>query len=339
MRVCYIKLITRTQMRRPIMKILAILFLSCTILAMVPSCSNNSTSAPIPEPFFPSLNKPLNAYPAGLATGKLILDNRCLRLEGTNGESLLIVWPYGFSARVESNKVLIINEKGEVVTSVGKDFAGGGGEVPRSIVEELMGQSLPDNCPGPYWLLSEVEKNPFTDNEMASLTNVPSPSASELETYIKQFGVSVTEAARQIRIQKTAGALDSIFRNREKETYSGLWIEHSPEFRVVIQFKYDAQNTYLPYSYYLVPDLRSSIILKTVGYSLVQLEQAQLEVSSSLHTLGIQADSEIDIAKNRVIINVKSSDRANFENAIRDGKLVLPDSVEVIWTDSLATPA
>jgi hypothetical protein len=42
---------------------------------------------------------------------------------------------------------------------VGDKIKVGGGEVPVEIVEKYIGQQLPDDCTGPYWLVSKVIDN------------------------------------------------------------------------------------------------------------------------------------------------------------------------------------
>lgn len=324
--------ITAGILKRTRMRILAILSISFMILTMVPSCNNT----PIPTPFFPSLREPLNAYPPASGEGKLILENGCLRLKYSNGESSFIIWPYGFSVRVEGNSVQVINDKGQIVTSVGDELKIGGGEISVDIVEKLTGQKLPDNCPGPYWLAGDVVSATNTTRQSNTPgKSEPTPPTTETEMYARRLGITIEEAERRFKLQEAAGKLQAELSNKEVETFAGLWIEHTPTFKVIVQFTRNGEETVKPY---LQPDLAAVVEVRTAKYSYLELQNAQNQAISSLRSLGIQFDSAIDVSKNHVLVKVKSADRANFENAIRDGKLVLPDSVEVIWTDSLATP-
>jgi len=97
-------------------------------------------------------------YPSALATGVLVLDNGHLRLKPATGvgDSNLLIWPYGYSLYTEGKEIQIINGEGKAVARMGDIIKVGGGEIPIVIVGKYIGQTLPDDCIGPYWLVSEV---------------------------------------------------------------------------------------------------------------------------------------------------------------------------------------
>jgi hypothetical protein len=138
------------------------------LLAAVPiiliSC-NDSSFATTPDALFFPVQKeidPLHIYPTALFEGKLVLDNCNLRLKPYWGKGDfwskgdLPIWSYGFSLRIEGKKIQIIDNYGQVVARVGDKIKVGGGEVPAEIVEKYIGQPLPENSTGPYWLVSKV---------------------------------------------------------------------------------------------------------------------------------------------------------------------------------------
>ncbi|MCJ7515710.1 MAG: hypothetical protein MUO89_07085 [Dehalococcoidia bacterium] len=94
-----------------------------------------------------------------------MLDNSNLRLKPSWGKGdvwskgELLVWPYGYSLRIMDKQIQVIDNDGQLVARVGDKIKVGGGEVPAEIVEEYIGQPLPDDCEGPYWLVSEVIEN------------------------------------------------------------------------------------------------------------------------------------------------------------------------------------
>jgi hypothetical protein len=114
-----------------------------------------AASAPTTTPFFPVQMDGLDQMNA-LAEGKLVLDSGYLRLKPSFGESHLLIWPYGYSLSIEGKEIQVIDSDGQVAARVGDRIKVGGGEVPAEIVERYIGQPLPDNCPGPYWIVSEV---------------------------------------------------------------------------------------------------------------------------------------------------------------------------------------
>ena len=102
-------------------------------------------------------------YPESLARGKLILEKGSFRLGSVMpfglGESLLLVWPPGFSAYTVSGATYVVNKNDEIVAFVGDIIEAGGGEVPAEIVEKYTGQSMPADCETPYWIVSSIISN------------------------------------------------------------------------------------------------------------------------------------------------------------------------------------
>ncbi len=97
------------------------------------------------------------AYPSSLATGILTLDDGYLRLEYQwTDDSDLLIWPPGHSVYIQDDTVYVLNKDGNEVARVGDEIKAGGGQVPVIIVEKYTGQTLPEDCPGPYWLVSIV---------------------------------------------------------------------------------------------------------------------------------------------------------------------------------------
>jgi hypothetical protein len=82
----------------------------------------------------------------------VIDDAGYLRVNVTNDLHTLIIWPYGYSLKIEGKEMWIINDKGQAVARVGDTVELGGGFVDASVAEERMGHALPENAKGPYFL-------------------------------------------------------------------------------------------------------------------------------------------------------------------------------------------
>jgi hypothetical protein len=79
--------------------------------------------------FFPQ-TKGAGDMPAGMSTGRLIVDDEgCLRVKWKGG-SEVPVWPWDFELRKEGEEIQILNGKGRVVARVGERVITGGGELP-----------------------------------------------------------------------------------------------------------------------------------------------------------------------------------------------------------------
>jgi hypothetical protein len=131
------------------------------LLCLVPSNYSQARAVrPVSDIFFPQTIPPKSAENESsmmaLITGKLILENGCLRLENSV-DSRLIIWPGWYSFDVEGEVISVIYT--QLATTVARLKLGGtvtlgGGEVPYQPNGLL--HPIPKNCPGPYWMAGEV---------------------------------------------------------------------------------------------------------------------------------------------------------------------------------------
>jgi len=142
----------------------------------------------------------------------------------------------------------------------------------------------------------------------------------------------------RFRLQDIAGELSEELIAKETDTLAGYWIEHTPKFKLVILFTRDAEDIIRPYLQ-KYKELSSIIEVGTAKYSLTEIGNIQEEVSSSVESMGIPVDSVIDVYKNCVKVYVAEEDWTKLNRALSEGKMVLPDCVEVETVDSLAEPA
>ena len=113
---------------------------------------NTSSSAP----FFPVQKDPNPAsYMTALLVGELVIEDGCLRVDDD-----LLVWPHGFSLKIEGEVIQVIDGTGQPIARVGDKVEVSGGEVgtselPDGYLSELSAQLPSDRCPGPYWIIGE----------------------------------------------------------------------------------------------------------------------------------------------------------------------------------------
>jgi hypothetical protein len=76
----------------------------------------------------------------------------------------LVIWPYGYSYRIDGKDIWIIDDKGIHVVRVGDKIELGGGYVPDYAIEQATGQPLNGECRGKekYWLTGNVVKETET---------------------------------------------------------------------------------------------------------------------------------------------------------------------------------
>ena len=112
--------------------------------------------------YFPTLEEPANAYMDALTEGKLILNGKYILLKAGFlffTEDMLLLWPYGYSVEVEKGNIHILDDNRDIVARVGDHVKMGGGQIPVSHLETLIGESLPDSWEGNCWMVSKVVSN------------------------------------------------------------------------------------------------------------------------------------------------------------------------------------
>lgn len=142
-------------------KALIFLCMLAAILSTAVACNDNSASISKSPSYFPVQKAGMNTMEALLEGVRLELDdNGCLRVKYFD-DNYLLIWPHGFSIRTEGEEIQVIDDNGQVVACVGDKINVGGGEFPgekaREYIEEsIVEQPLPDDCPGPYWIVGET---------------------------------------------------------------------------------------------------------------------------------------------------------------------------------------
>ncbi|MBI5839475.1 MAG: hypothetical protein HZB19_05180 [Chloroflexi bacterium] len=165
-----------------------------------------------------------------------------------------------------------------------------------------------------------------------SIQNENDPDLGDAETYAKLNGVSVEEALRRFHIQDIAGDLDAELSVKEAETFAGLWIEHTPKFKVVVLFTQDGEKSI---GSYLTEELVAIVDVQPAKISLVELQYAQKETLSSLWNMEIPVESEINVYENNIKIFVTQADRMRLDDALQDKLLTIPDYIKIITVPEL----
>lgn len=115
------------------------------VLLAVTACGNEHITAPTLEP----------TRLAAKLLGKLVIVEGCLRVNAKDSDtSYLLAWPPDFAVSMEEDVQLVDENGKEVVLHIGEIVSIGGGEVHSTeYLDERVRQKLPENCPGPYWVV------------------------------------------------------------------------------------------------------------------------------------------------------------------------------------------
>ena len=157
------------------------------------------------------------------------------------------------------------------------------------------------------------------------------PASREAEGYAAHHGVSLEEAQNRFTLQRLAGELNAVLSDREGRTFAGLWIEHTPQFRVVVQFTRDAQETVA--RHIQNDDLAEVLEVRTADVSLAELSEAQSAAMEAIGSANIPIEFGIDIKAGRVKVYVAERDRLDDE--IERGRVTLPDNVDLVTVPAM----
>ena len=171
-----------------------------------------------------------------------------------------------------------------------------------------------DSTPNPT-----ISGTPRSDDDL-------SPIEQDAQHYAERYGIELSEAVTRLTLQEPIGELGAAIEANEKDTFAGLWIQHEPEYRVVVAFTKDGESTIAKY----VQDgpLLELIEVRYAEATLRELERAQLEAGQIVADLGFSLASGIYVMKNRV--ELFATDRAWLKEALRDSGKTLPDQVVII---------
>lgn len=154
----------------------------------------------------------------------------------------------------------------------------------------------------------------------------------DVAEYARMVGVDIAEAERRLALQDTIAQFRQELELEEASAFGGLYIDHEPQYRVVVQFTEGggaALRRHPPPA-----SIVSEIALEKVDYTLQQLH-------NDLETLSTRIDDgpyalDIDITENRVV--VEATQRADAE-ALESSPIALPPTARVKIVEELPSAA
>ena len=141
----------------------------------------------------------------------------------------------------------------------------------------------------------------------------------------REEGISVEKFQRQDALSDDVGRLGAALSRNEPDTYAELEVEYGPRFRVIVYSTGDGEETVRPYV--RCTPLAGLVEVRTVEASIAELKAAQNEAHRITNELGVHANSDINITKNRAEIYV--TDKEGLEKAMREAGLEMPEHVAV----------
>ncbi|CAG0937598.1 Large cysteine-rich periplasmic protein OmcB [Thermoflexales bacterium] len=158
---------------------------------------------------------------------------------------------------------------------------------------------------------------------------------NDAEAYVAAFGGTIDEAVRRLKLQGPITQLDAVLQTQEKTTFAGLWIEHTPRFRVVAQFTQGGEETVLPYIQN--GPLTDLVEVQTVPISLEQLRVTHSNVIRDIQATDTPAESDIDLKANRIKVYI-TGDTQQLEATLSVAGHPLPSNVQIVEVAQLSQP-
>jgi hypothetical protein len=148
----------------------------------------------------------------------------------------------------------------------------------------------------------------------------------DAKMYASRFGVDLDEAIRRLELQDDIGDLNAKLADKEANTFAGLWIQHQPEYRIIVQFTHDGEKIIRPY---IENGLLTNLVeVQTASTTLKELQNGRAAAERIASQLGVHVHSATDVMNNHVELYVL--DREELNAALRRANMQLPANVEVI---------
>lgn len=156
--------------------------------------------------------------------------------------------------------------------------------------------------------------------------------------YAEHFKVTVDEALNRLHLQNVFPDLEPEITKNEMDTFGGLWIQHEPEFKVIVAFTQNGEKTITKYSDYIPEEIAPYIETKAVEKSLAELLDEQKRLVQAAKAQDIITDSWVDLGNNRIVISIKTSDKNAYDQAVNATKILQPKRLKINLVEELIHP-
>ena len=155
----------------------------------------------------------------------------------------------------------------------------------------------------------------------------------DAEAYARRYGIPLEQAIQRLQFQEGIGALNAALQADEADTFGGLWIEHEPDFQIVILFTRNGEQTIRPYL--AGKPFAQQVEVRQARFTLAELETIYVQAIHELAKLDFDVNASLDVSGNRVEVTI--SDREWFKAELDRVGAQLPEGVEVTIVEGAST--
>jgi len=145
-------------------------------------------------------------------------------------------------------------------------------------------------------------------------------------SFAENQGITLEEALQRLKHQQTIGDIQPSLEADLPGTYGGLWVEHQPQYRIVIALTEGDESTVQ--AYIEGRPWAEFVEVLQVKYSLRELRDAQAAASGAAKEINTVVSSGINVMRNRVELHVGNPDL--FRADLAAAGIELPEPVEIL---------
>jgi hypothetical protein len=165
-----------------------------------------------------------------------------------------------------------------------------------------------------------------------------SPEVIIAKLYSEKFGVTYDEAEFRLELQTSFPDLEPALEKNDPNTFGGVWIQHEPEYKIIVAFTDECEKKIKKYDDYIPKEVSPYIETKLVERSLLDLRGDQSQMVDSFREVGIKTDSWVDVIENRVVVYIEKDQKSFLDNAINTGIIKMPSKVKIAEVEELTHP-
>lgn len=170
------------------------------------------------------------------------------------------------------------------------------------------------------------------------------PLLPDARHYAATYDVELDVALFRLRLQAAIGRLNAELAERVPATFAGLWVQHDPSYRIIVQLtRGGGARLQKILQRDEFRELYPFVDVRTARWSLRELSAVQAASHQAAREQGVPVESMINVRENRVDLRTPQvSLLTSFLQAVDNARKNAPgprmlDSVEIIEVDRLST--